>query len=188
MKRSPISRKTELKRTEFRRASKAISGKPGHVRKRSRLRRVSKKNSRKHVDETLRRQYMNHNPLCELAMCFPTCLGKPLVPVPGNQYQPIVQELISEDPHHIVSGIGQTPRWDITTNLIALCRPVHEFCETFNAEGIVLCLWRKLKKQELDLPRLCKITRVNIVGWLECQKMKFDFCEQIRGKLLESIT
>ena len=181
MKRSPISRKTELKRTEFRRASKAISGKPGHVRKRS-LRRRSRTNSKKHVDESLRRQYMSDNPTCELIAMFPPDN------LPVLDGLPRIQPRWACDPHHICSGIGQTPRWDITTNLIALCRPVHDFCETFNAEGIVLCLWQKLQKQELDLPRLCKITRVNITGWLECQKMKFDFCEQIRGKLLESIT
>lgn len=173
-----------MKNTPPKRFSQSHYGNPRKTR-RKRLRAKSPKR-KKWENLKLRREYMEANPWCELSYLFPRVGGK-FVSVPGCGHV-IRTDQPACDPHHIVSGILATPRWDLTTNLVALCRPVHEFCETYTSDGIALSLYWKHMKREMDLPKLDEITHVSVKGWLENQTLKFAFAEDCRRKLLEALT
>lgn len=150
MKRSgPLKRKTPMPRGNgFNRPSKESRNpnEPAWGEKpRAKLNRVSKRNSNKHVNEKFRREYMDTHPKCELC---------PLFDEPRAD---------ATDPHHVCRSILGTRRWDIETNLIAVCRLCHDWCHLEHPkEGLVLCLEAKRRLGELDWNELNRITRMNL--------------------------
>ena len=117
--------------------------------KRTRLRHRSKTNSNYHEDLGLRADYMAAHPLCELS----DLLG-------------MGRHVGATDPHHLFGG--NKGRWDLWSNLMALSRPAHLWCEQYKTDGRVLAVYVKLvKKQELKSAEFMRASGYHsIAGWL----------------------
>lgn len=59
------------------------------------------------------------------------------------------------EPHHIFRGIH---RWDIEPNVIAVCRPVHDYLtdKRYSMNANVLAVWCKIEKGEWDVELMKK--------------------------------
>lgn len=149
-----------------------------------RLRRVSKTNSRHWQDETFRREYLAAQTGCELIHLFP---GRPEVAeIPdGKAISYMVRNLMpASDPHHLCGGANGSRRWDVLTNLVGVCRPVHEWVERYRPEGMVLCIKAKMKKGEYDedvMKMVLGLTRpgASVFGFIRIRRMHFDWIQDI---------
>jgi hypothetical protein len=88
------------------------------------------------------------------------------------------------DAHHIWSG---HPRYDLTTNLIALSRPSHDWCHQYPVDGRVTCLMRKWMKGELDSAEFRQASGWELLGWLETRVCSTDGAERRRLDLIEKL-
>jgi hypothetical protein len=103
--------------------------------KRSRIKPRSKKRPA-WENEQLRFDYLMANGNCELA---PHLVGI----IPGLRKRETASEV-----HHLLGS--RKGRHDLTTNLIAICRPVHLWMHANEVDGRVLALSVKFRKGELD--------------------------------------
>lgn len=105
--------------------------------------------------------YKLANGKCELIGKFPP--GHEVFNAPDWLWQKKYDEI-----HHIMHG--QAGRIDIPTNMIRICKPVHNwihFAGGGNAnDGRALCLIRKAEKNELDWKALRDISGKEMPGWL----------------------
>lgn len=182
MKRSELKRKTPLRssRAPFQPAA-------GKGLRKTRIRRKSKR-KRKWQNPVAWEKYRREHPWCELTPLFPSrAKGIHRIPLneTGEAYAEVQTLSPTDDLHHLGSCVGGTPRWDRPFNLIAASRVSHEWAERFASDGLVLCLYAKLLSDSLDYERLSKITHVVFPSYLETLELKFDFCREIRAKLLE---
>lgn len=150
------------------------------------MRHRSLTNNNRETNDVLSNDYRDNNKCDEIAYLFPAW-DHAFVRVPGSPPWLILEyDQPACDLHHITGGILGTPRWDITTNLISLCRHTHLFCEGEHAhDGLVLCLRAKQRKGELDWNELDRITHTNFRGWVEIQDLKLDWVRPIRDALLQ---
>ena len=142
-------------------------------------------NSKHFEDLTARYAYKDANHYCEIAELFPV-VGRRQYRIPhAGGGTTVGRDIPANELHHISGGILGTPRYDITTNMIHLCKHAHDFCETYTADGFVLCMKAKLAKGEWDKEQMREIMRVSSVkGWLSTRKCKWDFAEELRGELV----
>ena len=141
--------------------------KRGRLRRTGRLRSRSTRNSKPWQNIRLRAEYMLANGYCELERCGES-------PV---------------DPHHICAG---NPKVDNVSNLIAVCRKHHDWCQHEEPIlGKLLCWERKLEKGELVESEVDRALRQRVRGWLDSDKVKLR-CEgtkyeETRMWILESL-
>lgn len=140
------------------------------------MRKVSPTNSRPWED--LHEQYMYGVTHLddEIVWAFPGDLRDAIVPISERQTVNISRCMSTgSDVHHISGGILGTPRWDVSTNLIKLCRVTHQFCDKWVAPGFVLCAASKIRSGDWDSQKMCEIMHVDsILGFLEA-RMPFQF-------------
>lgn len=124
-------------------------------------------------DPELRGKYLWDNPTCEL-------IG--LLDVAGyDDWTP--HECRGVDPHHIIGGyIG---RHDAVCNLISVCRSCHDWVQHKN-EGLVLCLYAKMKKGELDFGELSIYKGKNVREWVRFMDVMVPPYERMRAQVLSS--
>ncbi len=141
-------------------------------------------NARPWEDLELRNQYRNRFPYCEVVRLFPRAnIKERQIPYPnGFVLQPMYQD--GHDIHHVTGGLLGTPRWDLDTNLIHLCRDAHVWVERFTFDGLVLCVTAKLTKGDWDWEKINEITRMNVRGFLDTRKCEFTFAEEMREVLI----
>jgi hypothetical protein len=143
-------------------------------------------NSNRWENLELRRRYLREHPWDEVAPYFPQRDGNHCkIPTHTGGIWISANHSTACDPHHITGGLLGTPRWDLQTNLIALCRPVHEWAEQYSADGLCFCCYAKLGpiKTEsgviftgsLDLKKLSEITRTDFPGYFECLENRLEF-------------
>ncbi len=134
-----------MKRTPLQRKTPLKPGK-------ARLKAKSTK-QRKFRDVDLQQHYRDQNEVCELTpwlkRYFPSACNV-------NDY--------SLDLHHINAGHGK--RYDLWTNFIRVSRTVHDWIPMAFPEGTILCLWKKLTKNELDLSEWKTCNGMHLEGWL----------------------
>jgi len=177
-------------RTQLRSTRAPFRPEAGKGLKRSKLRRVSKTNSKKHIDESFRRQYMRDNQTCEMIRLFPQHIrGWHLVPTSesgdGEVYR---MDEPACDPNHIASVVMGTSRWDTSWNLVAVCRPVHVFFHRWTSDGLVLALRAKQLNLMLNYAALSKHCRVVFPSYLETLTLRFPFAAECREKLLQGVS
>lgn len=130
------------------------------------MRARSTKNSRPHEDVELRRAYKAQNDKCELA---PILVGARIesfdkIWKAWNEPKPADTPL---DPNHIFS-MGSRP--DVWSNLISVCRPVHDWFHKHLVEGRIACLYVKaVLKDEVDLAELDAVFGQSVLAWLSRQ-------------------
>lgn len=134
------------------------------------MRHRSKTNSRKWENLELRFQYMQENPACELAPYL-------IKHVPGLRKQET-----ATDPHHLVGGNGR--RWDLRTNLLAVCRPVHRWCHDHLQDSRVLGIWLKVRKGEFDRDEFRTASGKNVEGFLDIARPDLPAIEVLRKELI----
>lgn len=134
--------------------------------KRTLLRRKSQKRP-KWEDRELVARYQAANPMCELAPLFPLARRIPgrwrevILPHEFGEPQLVVFPAVATDPHHILGGVHGCRRWDLVTHILNSSRPLHNWVERYVWDGIVLCLYVKMKKNELDAAKLGAILHPN---------------------------
>lgn len=134
------------------------------------VKRVSKSNSRKWEDLEFRRAYMKANPWCELT---PMLIGI----VPG-----LNRREAATDPHHLIGGSGR--RWDVKSNLIAVCRPVHLWCHRELKDSRVLGIWIKVKSGLFDHEEFKTVSGKYLEGFLMANKPRHPAFLSIHAALV----
>jgi hypothetical protein len=168
-----IKRKTPMTRTGINRTSNRSCSKdagPRVVKPRARINRKSKTNSNRHVDLAMREGYATVFVYCELTERIPNMTGR------RN----------ADCVHHILWG--QARRHDIVPNMIALNWAAHDWVHKHKNDGLILCLYVKLKKGELDWAELDRISGKNIRGMLSCRPPVFDWIKPYWTALIGETT
>lgn len=138
--------------------------------KRSRLRHRSRKNSRYWEDEQLRADYLEANPLCELAEHLP--IGY----VPG---------MPACEVHHICHA---SRRWDKWPNFVSVSRPAHDFVHDNPASGTIACFyvkWIKGEFTQVDRAVIREIWGQCPIAWIERHEDVPEWAGDMRLLLLE---
>lgn len=118
----------------------------------------------KRIDTDLRQRYRDDNGFCEIFHLWPAIGYTGYLNVNAH------------DVHHISGGILGTPRYDRVTNLISLCRSMHQFCEKHIFDGFALCMAAKMSKGEWDAEGMAQIMHVDtVLGWLSIQVFDFEW-------------
>lgn len=126
---------------------------------------------------------MQHEFEDELLPYFPLACWR-TVKVPGYEPELMMHNgLYPLECHHAWGG--RRGRFDRDWNLLAVCRPVHEFCERYKTSGRVLALRRKLDKGEHDEDDAYKCLGMYPLGWLHGVTCEFPFAEAIRQTLVK---
>jgi len=113
------------------------------------MRRRSRTNSRQWEDLSLRFNYREDNPLCEL----------------GAALRGTVWCQIGGEVHHVVGNFGQ--RCDLMSNLISACRPCHDWCHENDRDARLICAAIKIKKDELDVEEWKTASGKVLAGYAE---------------------
>lgn len=133
---------------------------------------------------------------CELERYFPGGDMRVLpipYPKPGGRvhtvHVPGRKNLTGTELHHICGSGNGAERIDVTSNIIMVCGPVHNWLETYKLPGFVLCCWAKLAKCELDWHAMELIKGKQLPGWLETdafveQCQPFPWVDQLRRNLI----
>jgi hypothetical protein len=142
-------------------------------------------NSNKHENLQLRARYRRENPLCELANAgiFRSAFGSIVLP----DGEIVAKNSPGSEVHHIASCVTGTPRWDLTENLIHLCRPIHAFCERYAKDGLAICSLLKANKDpcEFDPGLFSRITHTAFIGYFECMSCKTQVGRACQSAVLE---
>ena len=195
MKRSPIKRKTPIRSQKNQ--TKKLSGSNVTVprsrseAKRVRIQKRSKTNSRKWEDLDFQQQYHEEYPACEL---FQTCKDLGVFLRNEDKWH---TTLPGTDLHHIFHA-GKV-RLDVRSNVICLCRQIHDMDAICGKELRVACLWLKFQKSKHDpsefvieeLNRAAGATRADaqpVLAWLEGHTMCHDAFVPLREELLEALS
>jgi hypothetical protein len=150
------------------------------------VRRKSLTNSNPAEDLELRHLYRDANPYDEIARYFQKwdTRGYVSVPHPGVVTHMHGYDTTATEVHHIFGGFGGNRRWDRTWNLIHLHQDTHRFVERYHADGIALCLLRKLEKSEYDDAEAFRVLGKSPLGWLDGQRCEHAFAESVRLRVL----
>lgn len=162
-----LKRRTPLKRSPMKPSQ-------SQLKRTGKLNRRSKTNSRPHEDVELRRRYMEENPECELTPILMGC-GLASWGVHSKAWGDVGFAIL--DPNHIFS-MGSRP--DVWSNLIALCRPVHDWFHANLVEGRICCLWRKVFNPRFDVAEISEAAGQSVLGWLENHPVEEAFVDQLR--------
>lgn len=145
------------------------------------MRRRSLKNSHPERNESFRDAYMGSHFYDELLPYFP-CNGCGMALVPGYDKALPQHGTDAVEAHH--SWGGRKGRWDKAWNLIAVCRPVHEFVERHKTDGRVLGLRLKIDQGIWDEADAFRSLGMYPLGWLSGVVCAHSFAEAIRQELV----
>ena len=152
------------------------------------MRKVSKTNSHKHTDMTLRNEYANTHQLDEIVNLFPEWVGGwVMIPLRGKNV--IVHRTEqSNQIHHVGSGFKGNPRLDTTWNLCALSQWTHAFCENTNGgweyDGFVLCRYAKVKSGTWDEPAMAKFLGCDhTLEWVSTKHIEHEFARVLLNEM-----
>lgn len=158
--------------------------------KRTRLKRKSDR-PRKWQHPEVVEAYRAANPLCEVSGLLSKEHGQSCLPCENGATILFTRRSPASDAHHITGGIHATPRWDEECNLIMLSRAVHEWIERYWQDGLCLCLTAKLRKGELDVPRLEKmlspVRPMSLADFVGSLDLRFQQFASLREELLEGM-
>lgn len=122
-------------------------------------------NSKKQKNPKLLRDYKDSHPTCEVGKWMRKYGSMGLT----------TKELLdptSSDLNHIFGGKGM--RWDLLSNIINVNRPVHDWFHRDPVNGRIICLWVKLRNNELDLAEIHQASGCHLEGWLLMHDMMHD--------------
>lgn len=161
MKRTPLTRKTPLARVGKKKLAQGSTRWNGAMGPRVTPRKRMKSKPLKRSKEWL--AYKAANTECELIGMFPS--WHEVFDYPEYMWEDDRDEI-----HHIMQG-QSGKRHDIPTNMIRLCKPVHDWIHFRDGghqhEGRALCLIRKAEKGELSWSELHRITGKQMPGWCD---------------------
>ena len=155
------------------------------------MRHKSLTNSRKHEDITLRRAYMDANRQDEILKYFPRDGGMAIVEMHGKVTLLDAFGTDSTDPHHIAGGANGADRWDLVTNLSAVCDLSHKWCERFRPEGFIVCAKMKIDKGEWDDVAMRETVLglrrpgASVISYLAIRRPQFEWVRKILEELVE---
>jgi hypothetical protein len=88
------------------------------------------------------------------------------------------------EPHHIFRGIH---RWDILPNVIAVCRPTHDYLtdKPYSMNGNVLAMWVKQEKGELDVDLMRECFGQCPMAMMERWVLTEQWAKDLRERVLE---
>lgn len=156
MKRTGFKPRTKPIARKSNRVCKATGGAPRPVKPRKRIKSKPLKRSPEWT------AYKLANTECELIGMFPS--WHEVFDAPDFLWRDEFDEI-----HHIMHG--QAGREDIPTNMICICKPVHNWIHFANGghanDGRALCLIKKAEKGELDWKALAEISRKQMPGWCD---------------------
>lgn len=90
-------------------------------------------------------------------------------------------DCLALEPHHLFGGCH---RWDIVTNIVAVCRPVHDWCHRNRQCATILAIWVKLEKGEFDRDLLRECMGKDPLGEIEYYTVP-QWAEEIRMGIFE---
>jgi len=138
------------------------------------MRRRSKTNSRPWEDLEFRYAYMQENPWCEMSSWLVTNLR--------GEIGGLMMREAATDPHHLIGGNGR--RWDVRTNLLSVCRPVHLWCHAHLVDSRILGVWLKAGKGEFDVNEFRKVSGKYLAGWLGINRPTYPVLEPCWEELI----
>lgn len=92
-------------------------------------------------------------------------------------------ESLALEPHHIFGG---PHRWDIVTNLLAVCRPVHDWCHRERQSATILGIWVKQSKDEFDRELVRECMGFDPIGVIEYYDVE-PWVDEVRMVIFERV-
>jgi hypothetical protein len=137
------------------------------------MRHRSKTNSRPHERLDLRAHYRDQNPTCELSLWFKRHWR--------NGWNDRELNDQSAEVNHIFS-VGSRP--DLWGNLITVSGTVHRWFHSNLMEGRILCMHRKMIKNELNLDEIRTASGFRLEGWLLARETENPWLKPLWQELL----
>lgn len=132
--------------------------------------------------------YRRENPFDEVLTYFPGsfALAELYYPQSGQRIA-VKRPQPGSEIHHLTGALGR--RRNVLSNVVRVCNATHVWLETHKRAGLVLCLWHKREKGELDWAELEGLTRKRFPGCLDVDAYReccalFPWIEQMRRELL----
>ncbi len=120
----------------------------------------------------------------ELLAYFPIAeIGN--VKVPGWSQTLSMHGTDARDPHHIWGGTKG--RFDRLWNVVMVCRPCHDFCETWKTDGRVIAMRRKLDAGLWDECDAYRCLGMKPLGWISGVRCEHNFAERIRVEIVRQV-
>lgn len=148
------------------------------------MRRRSPTNSNPARDEDVRAAYMESHYYDELLPYFPTN-GCGMVTVPGHPKPLSMHGTDASECHHAFGG--RTGRWDKPWNLVAVCRPCHEWLEANKTMGRVLAIRLKLDQGLWDEADAHDALGFYPLGWIQGFTCRLPWVEAIRAEIVRQV-
>lgn len=145
---------------------------------RARMRRKSLTNSRPHLNEALRRQYLEEHPFCELMQLLDESCDP--------QWFQFMRDppILTVEVHHIFT---ERMRPDYWWNFITLCRPAHDWCHARPTDGRIACICTNLICGNVNELEFKRVFGFHLHGWLWKSQGSTPFFERKRLECLEQI-
>jgi hypothetical protein len=80
------------------------------------------------------------------------------------------------EPHHIFGGCH---RWDLESNIVAVCRPVHDWAHKNRQSATVVSIWLKLKQGVFDRELIRECMGFDPIGVIAAYKLE-EWTERMR--------
>jgi hypothetical protein len=87
------------------------------------------------------------------------------------------------EPHHTFGGCH---RWDLASNIVAVCRPVHSWAHKNRQAATVAAIWLKVKHGVFDRELMRECVGFDPIGVLSAYKLD-EWAERMRMDIFEAV-
>ena len=134
--------------------------------------------------------YKSANPNCEVLRWFPGSYDEAELTYELGQCFTTRRIQPSQELHHILGSSGGCKRVDQISDVIQVSRVAHQWLEAHKKAGMVLCLWIKRDKGELDWNALQEIAAKDVKSYLTTSSVascceRFPWIEEMRLELVD---
>lgn len=134
-------------------------------------------------------QYKAANRDCEVLKWFPGSYTESTIKYSHGQVLTTRRNQPSTELHHILGSSGGCQRSNHISNVIRVSRIAHEWLEAHKKAGLVLCLYIKRDKGELDWEALSEVLGKDVAGYVETDSVmscceEFPWIEEMRYELV----
>lgn len=125
---------------------------------RARMRHRSLTNSRPHLNEALRRHYLEEHPYCELMQILDESRDEKWFQLMKNP------PILTVEVHHIFS---EQMRPDYWWNFTTVCRPAHLYCHDKPTQGRIACIRNAVINGNVNEGEFYRVFGFHLSGWLD---------------------